>query len=211
MMNAWLMMPGKRKLIQGSEMRVRMTILILLKVVIVVIALLPLPILCENPMNAPQVFQDLGSLNPADVKLWVPFQFMPHVEVVRPVAAPKPKAKAAPAAIYGCISREKRNHQLDKMHVFVAQFHGLEAFISGAVRLGSSTNGPQDNFGSLRHAAACCGTLRHAAACCGMLRHASSCWSRVPPVIPRLFEYPQDLTCQNNTKKAKICATIERN
>ena len=60
-------------------------------------------------------------------------------------------------------------------------------------------------------AAACCGMLRHAAACCGMLRHASSCWSRVPPVILRLFEYPQDLTCQNNTKKAKICATIERN
>ena len=56
-----------------------------------------------------------------------------------------------------------------------------------------------------------CGMLRHAAARCGMLRHASSCWSRVPPVIPRLFEYPQDLTCQNNTKKAKICATIERN
>ena len=35
-----------------------------------------------------------------------------------------------------------------------------------------STNGPQENFGS----------LRHAAACCGMLQHASSCWLRVPAI-----------------------------
>ena len=43
---------------------------------------------------------------------------------------------------------------------------------------------PRENFGSLRHAAACCGMLQNplvqlqktgAAACCGMLRHAAAC------------------------------------
>ena len=47
-------------------------------------------------VNVPQLFKDLGCLNPADVKLRVPFQFAPPVEVALPVAAPKPKPKAAP-------------------------------------------------------------------------------------------------------------------
>ena len=38
-----------------------------------------------------------------------------------------------------------------------------------------STNGPQDNFGSLRHAAARCGMLRHAAACFKLLVKGTSC------------------------------------
>ena len=37
-----------------------------------------------------------ASLATADVKLRVPFQFVPPVEVVQPAAAPKPKPKAAP-------------------------------------------------------------------------------------------------------------------
>ena len=37
-----------------------------------------------------------NQMNPADVKLRVPFQFVPPVEVVQPAAAPKPKPKAAP-------------------------------------------------------------------------------------------------------------------
>ena len=47
-------------------------------------------------VNVPQLFKDLGYLYPADVKLRVPFQFVPPVEVVQPAAAPKPKPKAAP-------------------------------------------------------------------------------------------------------------------
>ena len=47
-------------------------------------------------VNVPRLFTDLGYLNPADVKLRVPFHFVPPVEVVQPVGAPKPKPKAAP-------------------------------------------------------------------------------------------------------------------
>ena len=50
----------------------------------------------ELCVNVPQLFKDLGYLNPADVKQRVPFQFVPPVEVVQPAAAPKPKPKAAP-------------------------------------------------------------------------------------------------------------------
>ena len=42
-------------------------------------------------VNVPQLFKDLGDLNPADVKLRVPFQFEPPVEQ----AAPEPKLSMA--------------------------------------------------------------------------------------------------------------------
>ena len=46
-------------------------------------------------VNVPQLFKDLSYLNLADVKLRVPFQFVPPVEVVQPVAAPKQLSMAA--------------------------------------------------------------------------------------------------------------------
>ena len=47
-------------------------------------------------VNVPNLFKDLGHLNPVDGKLRVPFQFVPPVEVVQPATAPKPKPRAAP-------------------------------------------------------------------------------------------------------------------
>ena len=42
-----------------------------------------------------KMLKDLGYLTPVDVKLQVPFYFKPPAEVVRPVAAPKPKSNPA--------------------------------------------------------------------------------------------------------------------
>ena len=72
---------------------------------------------------------DLGYLNPADVKLRVPFQFVPPVEVVQPAAAPKPKPKAAPKQLSMAAFREEKLNEVDKLHVFGKQFHVLESFI----------------------------------------------------------------------------------
>ena len=58
-------------------------------------------------VNVPQLFKDLGYLNPAYVKLRVPFQFVPPVEVVQPAAAPKPKPKAAPKQLSMASFRKK--------------------------------------------------------------------------------------------------------
>ena len=50
-------------------------------------------------------------------------------------------------------------------------------------------NGPQENFGSLRHAAACCGMLRHAAASFKLLVKGTIIFRKQhrfqKPVMPR--------------------------
>ena len=80
-------------------------------------------------VNVPPIFKDLGYLNPANVKLRVPFQFMPPVEVVCRAAAPKHKPRAAPKQLSMAAFPRKINHKVDKVHVFGNPFHNLEIFI----------------------------------------------------------------------------------
>ena len=77
-------------------------------------------------MNVPQPFKDLGDFNLADIKLQVPFQYVPPVEVVQPTAARKPKPKAAPKQLsIATFFYKKPNHKVDKLHAFANQFHSL--------------------------------------------------------------------------------------
>ena len=47
-------------------------------------------------LNVPQLFQDLGYIDPAQAKLRVPYQFNPPVASADPLPVPKPKPKPHP-------------------------------------------------------------------------------------------------------------------